>query len=240
MTVIDTVFRAMERAIPDRTIAAHHADLLVCLINGISPKDGRLFLAGIGPSGGGFGAKMTEDGISATVCLNDGDTHNHPVEQMEAKYPLLFERHALREDSGGAGRYRGGLGTEQVVQARAAININVQVDRVHCAPWGLAGGHSGAGNRVCLRSEGKEITDLPNAKVLMKRLARGDAITIRAGGGGGFGPPEDRDPEKVANDVRQGYVSAAVARQIYRVALDERGRVDMAATRRLRRGASSG
>ncbi len=240
MTVIDTVFRAMEHAIPDRTIAAHHADLLVCLINGISPKDGRLFLAGIGPSGGGFGAKMTEDGISATVCLNDGDTHNHPVEQMEAKYPLLFERHALREDSGGAGRHRGGLGTEQVVQARAPININVQVDRVHCAPWGLAGGHSGAGNQVCLRSGGKEITDLPNAKVLMKRLDPGDAITLRAGGGGGFGPPEERDPEKVAHDVRQGYVSAAVARQIYRVALDGEGRVDMAATRQLRRAASSG
>src|SRR5438552_3837330 len=196
MTVVDTVFKAMERAIPDRAIAAHHADLLVCLINGVSPKDGRLFLAGIGPSGGGFGAKLTEDGVSATVCLNDGDTHNHPVEQMEAKYPVLFERHALREDSGGAGRYRGGLGTEQVVQALSAININVQVERVHCAPWGLAGGHSGAGNQVCLRIGGKEISDLPNAKVLMKRLNPGDAITLRAGGGGGFGPPEERDPEK--------------------------------------------
>src|SRR5204862_1709870 len=60
MTVVDTVFKAMEQAIPDRTIAAHHADLCVALINGISPKDGRLFLAGIGPSGGGFGAKLTE------------------------------------------------------------------------------------------------------------------------------------------------------------------------------------
>jgi len=235
MTVIDTVFRALEKAIPDRTIAAHHADLLVCLINGISPKDGRLFLAGIGPSGGGFGAKMTEDGMSATVCLNDGDTHNHPVEQMEAKYPMLFERHALREDSGGAGRYRGGLGTEQVVQARAPININVQVDRVHCAPWGLAGGHSGAGNQVCLRSGGQEITDLPNAKVLMKRLNPGDAITLRAGGGGGFGPPEERDPEKVAHDVRQGYVSRDIAAEIYRVALDAAGNVDRKGTELLRR-----
>src|SRR5213594_2515767 len=235
MTVVDTVFRALEKAIPDRTIAAHHADLLVCLINGISPKDGRLFLAGIGPSGGGFGAKLTEDGMSATVCLNDGDTHNHPVEQMEAKYPLLFERHALREDSGGAGRYRGGLGTEQVVQARAPININVQIDRVHCAPWGLAGGHSGAGNQVCLRSGGQEITDLPNAKVLMKRLNPGDAITLRAGGGGGFGPPEERDPDKVAHDVRQGYISRDIAGEIYRVALDAAGNVDRKGTELLRR-----
>ncbi len=240
MTVVDTVFKAMERAIPERTIAAHHADLLVCLINGISPKDGRLFLAGIGPSGGGFGAKIGEDGVSATVCMNDGDTHNHPVEQMEAKYPLLFERHALREDSGGAGRQRGGLGTEQVVQARFPININIQVDRVHCPPWGLAGGHSGLGNQVTLRLGGKEIADLPNAKVLMTRLNAGDTITIRAGGGGGFGPPEERDPNKVVHDVRQGYVSAKIAREIYRVALDEQGRVDTAATRLLRREPARG
>src|SRR5438876_5974292 len=235
MTVVDTVFRALEKAIPDRTIAAHHADLCVALINGISPKDGRFFLAGVGPSGGGFGAKLTEDGVSATVCLNVGDTHNHPVEQMEAKYPVLFERHALREDSGGAGRYRGGLGTEQAVQALSAININVQVDRVHCAPWGLAGGHSGAGNQVCLRIGGKEISDLPNAKVLMKRLNPRDAITLRAGGRGGFGPPEERDPEKVAHDVRQGYVSRDIAGKNYRVALDAAGNVDRKGTELLRR-----
>jgi N-methylhydantoinase B len=235
MTVVDTVFKAMERAIPDRTIAAHHADLLVCLINGISPKDGRLFLAGIGPSGGGFGAKQSEDGVSATVCLNDGDTHNHPIEQMEAKYPMLFERHALREDSGGPGRYRGGLGTEQVVQARSPININIQVDRVHCPPWGLAGGRAGAGNQVALRIKGTEIDDLPNAKVLMKRLERGDAITIRAGGGGGFGPPGERDPQAVAHDVRQGYVSPEVAREVYGVVLDPRTfAVDRAATEKRR------
>jgi N-methylhydantoinase B len=233
MTVVDTVFKAMERAIPDRTIAAHHADLCVALINGISPKDGRFFLAGIGPMGGGFGAKLTEDGLSATVCMNDGDTHNHPVEQMEAKYPLLFERHALRQDSGGAGRYRGGLGTEQVVQARSPININVQVDRVHCAPWGLAGGASGAGNQVTLRLGSKEIADLPNAKVLMKRLNPGDAITVRAGGGGGFGPPHERELERVANDVRQGYVSLAAAAESYGVVLDPQTlEVDQAATRR--------
>jgi len=235
MTVVDTLFKAMEKAIPDRTIAAHHADLCVALINGISPKDGRFFLAGIGPMGGGFGAKLTEDGNSATVCMNDGDTHNHPVEQMEAKYPLLFECHALRPDSGGAGRYRGGLGTEQAVQARSPININVQVDRVHCAPWGLAGGASGAGNQVTLRLGGKEIADLPNAKVLMKRLNPGDAITVRAGGGGGFGPPHEREPERVANDVRQGYVSLTAAAESYGVVLDPRTlEVDQAATAKRR------
>ena len=234
MTVVDTVFKAMERAIPERTIAAHHADLGVGLVHGLSPKDGRLFLMAAGPLGGGWGAKKTEDGVSATVCLNDGDTHNSPCEQVEAKYPIVFERHALRPDSGGPGRYRGGLGCEQVIRARASITVNVQIDRVHCRPWGLAGGREGMGNRVALRLEGREIADLPNAKVLAQRLKPGDAITLAAGGGGGFGPPEERDPARVAHDVRQGYVSSAVARDVYRVALTAEGELDAEATRRLR------
>lgn len=234
MTIVDTIFKAMERAIPDRTIAAHHADLVVATFHGISPRDGRFYIGGAGPLGGGWGAKMKEDGMSATVCLNDGDTHNSPVEHMETKYPILFERHVLRNDSGGAGRYRGGFGTEQTIQARAPITLDTRIDRVYCAPWGLAGGMSGMGNQVTLRLDGKEITSLPNAKVVTQRLRPGDAFTLRAGGGGGFGAPIERDPARVAYDVGQGYVSREVARAVYRVALTADGRVDAVATRRLR------
>ena len=85
MTVADTILRAMAQAIPDRTIAGHFADLMVASFNGISPKDGRFFMASTGPMGGGFGAKHNEDGRNATVCLNDGDTHIGPCEQVEAK-----------------------------------------------------------------------------------------------------------------------------------------------------------
>ena len=234
MTIIDTVFKAVAQAIPHRTIAGHHADLGVALLHGISHKDGRLFLSSLGPSGGGWGAKVNEDGMSATVCLNDGDTHNHPVEQLEAKFPLLFERHALRENSCGAGRYRGGLGTEQVVIARSPINFNIQVERVHCAPWGLLGGHSGLGNQVAIRVAGREIGDFPNAKVLSRRLNTGDALIVRTGGGGGFGPPEERDPQAVAYDARQGYIDREAARSTYKVVLDAAGRADIGETRRLR------
>lgn len=235
MTIVDTVFKAMQQAVPERTIAGHHADLLVTLLNGISPSDGRFYIANVGPLGGGWGAKRDEDGMSATVCLNDGDTHNSPCEQVEAKYPILFERHALREDSGGPGRHRGGLGTEQVVQARAPMMMNVQVDRVHCPPWGLAEGKEGMGNQVALRIAGKEITDLPNAKVLTRRLQPGDAFTLRAGGGGGFGSPLERPVEQVEQDVRQGYVSLAAARDAYGVVLDPQTlRVDATETQKRR------
>ena len=117
MTIVDTVFKAMLPAMRDKVIGGHHADLGIAMINGISPRDGRFYMSSVGPSGGGWGAKHNEDGMSATVCMNDGDTHNNPVEQMEAKFPLLYEKHALRQDSGGAGRFRGGLGTEQIGRA---------------------------------------------------------------------------------------------------------------------------
>src|ERR1700676_2909681 len=101
MTIVDTIFKALEPAIPHRVIAGHHADLVVSQLHGISPKDGHFFIcAAAGGLGGGWGAKLNEDGVCSTICLNDGDTHNSPVELAEAKYPVVIERHALRDDSG--------------------------------------------------------------------------------------------------------------------------------------------
>ena len=239
MTIVDTIFKAMEAAIPNRIIAGHHADLMVSLLNGISQKDGRLFLASAGPLGGGWGAKMTEDGVSATVCLNDGDTHNSPVEHAEAKLPILIEKLALRNDSGGAGCFRGGLGVEQTIQARSPLTINLQIDRVHCAPWGLAEGLAGFGNSVTLRIGGEEAAPLPNAKVLTQHLKDGDAFTVLSGGGGGFGAPWKRDPDSVARDVVQEYVSPKAARDLYGVAIQTDGAVDLVETAALREVLSS-
>jgi N-methylhydantoinase B len=238
MTVVDTVFKALAKAIPERTIAAHHADLLFALVHGISPKDGRFYIASCGPSGGGWGAKFNSDGMSGVVCSNDGDTHNSPCEQLEAKYPILFERFALRADSGGPGRQRGGLGTEQVIRALAPITVDVQADRMHCAPWGIEGGLAGLGNQVTTRIDGKEDLDRDNAKLRNQRLKAGDALILRTGGGGGFGSPLERPAAVVANDVRQGYVSAAVARTAYGVELQADGEVDIAATRARRKKTS--
>ena len=234
MTVIDTIFKAMAKAIPDRVAAGHHADLVFPNIHGINPADGKFYIVGIGPLGGGWGAKSTEDGVSATVCINDGDTHNSPTEQLEAKYPILVERYGLREDSGGAGRNRGGLGCEMVVQALAPFQLTTRIDRVHCKPWGLDNGGDAAGNGIGLRRGAKWETDFENAKVFNVRLKTGDAYMMRSGGGGGFGLPVERDPALVARDVKQGYVSRAVALETYRVVLGAAGTVDEAATRRLR------
>ena len=235
MTVVDTVFKALAPAIPDRVIAGHHADLLTSPFHGINPRTSEFFIGNFGPLGGGWGAKKSEDGVSATVCMNDGDTHNSPNEQIEAKFPLLIESYRLAEDSGGPGRHRGGLGIERVVRARTNLTVNTQVDRAHCKPWGLEAGGDGMGNAVAVRLGGAWKTDFPNAKVLVAQLKTGDAYLMRSGGGGGYGSPLERPVEVVQNDVKQGYVSIEAAAEFYGVVIDpETFAIDQAATERLR------
>jgi N-methylhydantoinase B len=240
MTIVDTLFKALAPVIPDRVIAGHHADLLVASLHGINPKTAEFFIANFGPLGGGWGAKRSEDGVSATVCINDGDTHNSPNEQAEAKFPLVVERYALVPDSGGAGRRRGGLGVERVVRARIPMTMNTQVERAHCRPWGLDGGLEGTGNQVALRQSGQWKTDFPNAKVLVAPLKSDDAFLIRGGGGGGYGDPLERAVKEVADDVRQGYVSIKAAAELYGVVVDPVTLVvDRAATERRRAARAS-
>ena len=234
MTIVDTVFKALAPAVPTRVIAGHHADLVVANINGRNPRDGALFIYLGGLIGGGWGAKHGEDGMSATIAINDGDTHNGPSEQVEAKYPLIVERYALREDSGGAGKHRGGLGTEQVVRALDEISFNAQIERVDCRPWGLFGGLSALGNEVQLKRNGEDIR-FPTGKVLAQFLKKGDVYTLRSGGGGGCGTPLDRKLDDVENDVRQGYVSVEAAHQFYGVEFNADGRADRARSEALRR-----
>jgi N-methylhydantoinase B len=235
MTIVDTIFKALAPAIPGRVIAGHHADLLVAACHGINPKTHEFFIANFGPLGGGWGAKRNEDGVSGTVCINDGDTHNGPNEQAEAKFPLVVESYALVTDSGGAGRHRGGLGVERVIRARTGMTMNTQIERAHCRPWGLDGGLEATGNAVALRLGGTWKTDFPNAKVLVAQLKAGDAFRIRSGGGGGYGSPLDRPVADVQQDVRQGYVTATAAAELYGVVIDaDTHEADTAATERLR------
>jgi len=220
MTVVDTIFKALSKAVPDQVIAGHHADLCVAMLDGFYPDTGKLFITSFGPLGGGWGAKRGEDGVSATVCINDGDTHNYPNEQFEAKYPVMVESLSLITDSGGPGRYRGGLGVETVVQALSDFNVNTSIERAVCLPWGLEGGLEATGNEVLLRRDGVVQADMPNAKVFRAKVKAGDAYILRSGGGGGFGSPLERPAERVQHDVGEGYVSLNAARDYYGVVLD--------------------
>jgi N-methylhydantoinase B len=214
MTLVDTIFKALSQAIPDSVIAGHHADLVIANVNGFHPRDGKLWIYLGGLIGGGWGAKHNEDGVNVTVCMNDGDTHNGPSEQVENKFPLLVRYYRLREDSGGAGQFRGGLGAEAEVVALSKVNYQTRIDRVNHPPWGLQGGHSAMGNRVGMRKKDGTLTLYNSGKVNM-RLDVGEAYVLHSGGGGGFGDPKKRDKAAVLRDLRLGYISEETARKVY-------------------------
>jgi N-methylhydantoinase B len=238
MTVCDTLFKALADACPERTIAAHYADLCIVNPHGFDVETGRFFFAHIGHPGGGWGAKSDEDGMNATVALNDGDTHNSPVEATEAKSPIIIEQRALRQDSGGAGKYRGGLGVAQQTHVRKQASIYSRMERTICAPWGLHGGKDSLANRVSIVRQDGAVKRFPTGKFNPTELAEGDGFLVETAGGGGFWDPFERAPEKVLADVRSGYVSVEAARRDYGVAITQSGRrfeLDVDGTAALRR-----
>ncbi len=218
MTVIDTIFKALSQAIPDLVIASHHADLMIANVNGIHPQDGKLWIYTGGLIGGGWGAKSNEDGVNVTVCMNDGDTHNGPTEQVENKFPLLVQYYQIREDSGGAGEFRGGLGAQVEVTALTTINCQTRIDRVNNKPWGLKGGLSALGNVVGVKAKNGDLKMYSTGKVNV-RLAAGESYVLYSGGGGGFGKPSKRNRQSVLQDIEMGYVSKEKAKELYGVEL---------------------
>ena len=176
--------------------------------------------------------------MNATVCLNDGDTHNAPVEATEAKNPIIVEHRALRQDSGGAGKFRGGLGVSNEVRMRRPATIHAHVERTICAPWGLHGGKDALPNRIFITRENGNVKRFSTGKINPTEIDKGDGFTVETAGGGGFWSPFERPAERVLADVRAGYVSLEAARRDYGVVIRQRRRrfeLDAEATSELRR-----
>jgi N-methylhydantoinase B len=179
--------------------------------------------------------------MNATVCLNDGDTHNAPVEATEAKNPIIVEHRALRPDSGGAGKFRGGLGVSNEVRMRRPATIHAHVERTICAPWGLNGGKDALANRIFITREDGNVKRFPTGKINPTEIDKGDGFTVETAGGGGFWDPLERPADRVLADVRSGYVSLEAARRDYGVVLRQQGRrfeLDIEATTALRQSRS--
>lgn len=234
-SIPDLMIKALAPAMPDRVRAGHFGDAFANFIYGTDPRTGRYYVHAEGDAGG-YGGKPYEDGESALFCMDLGDTYNVPVEVVEIKFPWRVERFELIQDSGGPGKYRGGLGVRRdyrIVGHKAGITVTA--DRAkYTPPWGLFGGKSGKPNiTIVHRKDGKEecwrkITNLP--------LADGEVVSFQGGGGGGYGPPWERDPQRVLEDVLNGYLSLAAAREEYGVVIDEKiWTVDGQATEELRR-----
>lgn len=216
MTIVDSVFRALSGAVEGGTIAGHHADLAISNLYGMDPATGRWDLFYNGIQGGGWGARRDKDGENATICVNDGDTHNAPVESQEAKHHwMTCSEYSLRQDSGGPGRYRGGLGTLQRWTTRNAVRMDSFIERTQQAPWGVDGGGDALPNRVSVIDESGTEHTFANGKVDGRKLAPGEAVVVGTGGGGGYGNPHERPVEDVLADVVAGYVSPEKAESAY-------------------------
>ena len=218
-TVIDTIFKALAPALPHLIPAAHKGDMGGSAIHGINPDTGKRFVF-MNIIGGGWGGKPWADGESAAVSVCQGDVKNIPVELQESYYPVVVENFSLREDSGGPGKYRGGLGLDMTVKVLSDCLINLNVERTKCPPWGIWGGHDGQSNVVYVKQdpaqpwqEVKKATNFP-----MK--AGGQVRTLTAGGGG-YGLPEERDPAAMRRDVLEGYVSREAVARDYKVLFSE-------------------
>jgi N-methylhydantoinase B len=233
-TVVDTLFRALADAIPNRVAAGHFGILGIPLVFfGVDPQTGRRFVSQ-SIEGGGWGGRPFEDGESACVSICQGDVRNSPIENMELKVPMLVEERALLEDSGGPGKFRGGLGITVRVRALAEGRWNlVQSRRRGLPPWGLLGGGEGSTPDNLIRRPGEaEFTSVDAAHV---QAPAGTVVIQTSSGGGGWGAPLERDPQLVLQDVREGYLSVEAAERDYGVVLTADGqRVDETATHRRR------
>jgi N-methylhydantoinase B len=210
-TVVDTILRALSNAVPDRVPAAHHGTYGLHVISGKLPNGN--WFQHMESSIGGWGAGATRDGAGPFRSIVHGDTMEVPVELQEAMHPYRIEWVRLRQDSGGAGAHRGGLGIEKCYCMLAPAELTVMMERTKCPPWGVAGGGDGATGRVEVYRDGQTAPE-----ILLKgstRLQAGDRILLFSAGGGGFGDPKSRAKELVLRDVRRGYISVQQAHGIY-------------------------
>ena len=233
-TVVDTIVKALADAMPDRIPAAHLGTLGGSMtFFGKDPASGRNFVLQT-IEGGGWGARPWEDGESATVSVCQGDVRNAPVETIELKSPVLVRQRALRNDSGGAGKYRGGLGmvTQMTNLAEGRWSAS-NAGRRQCPPWGIAGGGPGQASRNYVQTPDEgEMKPMDPVRMLS---AAGTSVMVATAGGGGWGDPLERPAARVLDDVLDELVSIESARDTYGVVIDPATRrLDAGATDRLR------
>ncbi len=176
----------------------------------------------------GYGGRATADGHDAIYLVAQ---ENYPAEFVEAAYPLRVRRYSINADTGGAGRWRGGCGVVREMEIlcdEAMVSVRIEGDAN--PPWGVSGGRC-AGSGRCVVNPGR-----PDERLLPPLsdgniLKRGDVVRIETGGGGGWGHPFDREPERVLADVLGGFVSRESAERDYGVVLSANGRaIDIEAT----------
>jgi N-methylhydantoinase B len=236
LRVIDVVFGAFAKAAPERANGSPYATINALSLAGWRKNRQRWVMFCF--FGGGLGGNPETDG------LNHGNNPIStatipPAEILESLYPIMFTQWALRPDSGGPGRHRGGLGAIYEIEPLLDTDTDVFLlgERGKFPPFGVNGGLPASLNRFIYQDDNGEHTVPLVTKTTEVKVRRGLRVRLESPGGGGFGDPRTRDSRRVVRDIRLGYVSRASAERDYAVVVDDDGRLDEAATSRLRRNA---
>jgi 5-oxoprolinase (ATP-hydrolysing) len=210
---IDVIKRALAPAVPGLVNADDYGRCTPAHIKFRMQDGSYAFLSDT--EGGGWGGKPFEDGENALLF---GFIKVTPIEQLEARYPVRLRQYSLRQNSGGPGKYRGGLGIIKDYECLMDAELNAGFDRQVCPPQGILGGGTALGNRLVMKIDGKE--KVTASKVTDYQVLAGQIISFQTGGGGGYGNRLERDFSLVEDDLRQGYISPDHAEKYYCVEVD--------------------
>jgi len=217
LSVVEAIFKALGPLVPDNRIAGGSGSAALVL-GGRDANTHRAFVH-YEIFSGGTGARWGKDGVSATA-FHLSNCKTAPVEIIESEFPTRVERFEMLPDSGGAGRWRGGLGFVREYRILAdEVRFSLRTDKHLIAPWGADEGIAGGKGNCVINPGSNDEKELPS-RFGDQRLQEGDLLRLERPGGGGIGNPLERPADKVFDDVRQGYVSVAQARFHYGVVVD--------------------
>jgi len=230
--IVDAMFGALSQVVPDRVPAAGEGGNTVVCLGGYR-GDGSPFII-VDMICGAWGGRPDKDGIEA-ITNPSQNLSNTPVETMESQHPVRVEEYALVPDSCGAGEYRGGLGVARSYRLLAdEAGLQLRADRMKIRPYGLAGGGEAEPAINEITKQNGEHVSLPSK--VNRKLKKGDLVRHVQPGGGGFGNPFARNPQRVAHDVWNMKITAEYARDRHCVVVHPNsGELDEAATTALRR-----
>ncbi|WP_031514778.1 hydantoinase B/oxoprolinase family protein [Desulfofalx alkaliphila] len=215
----DLIWKALAPVVPHRLTAGHLLSVCAVVVSGMHPDTNEPFLI-VEPSVGGWGAGQGKDGENGQFCIGDGETFNVPVEVCETRYGVMVDEYSFRADGAGAGEYRGGSG---VIRTYRALTDNQAVTatfgRHKYLPWGFNGGKDGSNNLFeIVKANGEK--DGPFGKYARYPLNKDDTVRLITATGGGYGDPLKRPAEKVAMDLKNGFITVEQARDDYGVIIN--------------------
>lgn len=206
--VVDLVHGALAQAVPERVIAACNGTCTAAIFSGINPSSGNYYVY-LETIGGGFGARATKDGLDG-VHVHTTNTSNLPVEGLEPEYPLMVECYELVDDSGGVGKWRGGMALRRAIRIEHEdCSVSVRSSRARSSPWGLAGGGEGGRFKIATRGTGGPLVNSCGI------FGSGDRIEVVTPGAGGYGPAAERSRDLIESDLADGKISQKTATEIY-------------------------